>query len=836
MAIDKRKPNLNGYVPEDNTYEEILQDPDYNLYKLKGKTSFYDPDYQAGIDRMFGVSPVNYMTQEQKDTYNYIYGKYGRDAVKEYEKSILPELNRMMQEDITQRSYEEARANPLKGLANDLTNAMWAPRGAFESAVNVITWNPIDINSRAFIGTNAQAAAHQGLVDSAKDTFGDNYMTNVLAEGGLGMVENASRYWMGPAGLTFMGMQAASSGIKEAKDRGATDEQAMAVGITNGIVEYLTEQVSLGNLENVTKYTENPIKSAKDFARAVALNFGVEASEEMASEILDTAADYMIMQDNSNLMRNYRGYLEQGMTEEQAKQAVVGDFIRDVANAGIVGGITGAGMSGIAGTYNLAMNKANENAINRFITQDYARRGMMPTETASQMLENIEKEAEQEQKGPSISDVNEWASSEREDVSNPVYDAYREAGENLADSFEGEEGKKAFLDIPLADRTKAYRAFAAYYNLGYRGTEISPEMQEQASKVLTLQQMSNAMNAGAKDQQVNYPMQQVKAVEDAAKKVNIPETKEGKVYYDKKRYQYWTSQQKLRVNYAGALISKVFGLDTEFFESVVGDDGKFYDAESYNDPNRENELARNGAFYISPRTGRPTIMLDINAGMNKASDWTGDISDIKTLFPIISHEMTHYMEQYAPEHYKALSDTITNALINNSNYTKGLTLNQMIQSQRIRMETRDNKTYTNDDALREIVARACEDMLSGNEDAVEAFQSMNKDTQRYVWNHVKKIFDNIRDFFRQMLTEYRSGSAEAQAIRQNMEEFEKIRAKWQEALGFATSEGRNAEFKSAVNAETETGTPDSFVNGVSKDGVTTGGKSGGPTRMAAGNT
>lgn len=803
VAIQKRQPNLNGYVPEENTYEQISQDPDFNLYKLKGKTSFYDPDYQAGIDRLFGASPVDYMTQEQKDTYNYIYGRYGRDAVKEYERSILPELNRMMQEDITERTYEESKNNPLKGLGLDLANAFWAPRGAFESAVNVITGQPIDTNSRAFIGTNASAAAHQGIMDRAKETFGDNVFTDVIGEGVLGMAENASRYPLGAAGLTFMGMQAASSGIKDAKDRGATDEQALAVGVTNGIVEYLTEEVSLGNLEKVTQITENPIRTAKDFAKAVAFNFGVEASEEMASEVLDTAADLMIMQGNSQTMQRYNGYLGQGMTEGQAKLATFTDFMKDVAYSGVVGGVTGAGMAGTAGLYNLAMSQNQANNINQLMTADMARQGMMPTENPTQMLQNLARESEQAQQGPSLSEVNRWASSEREDPKNYLYEWHREASENLSDTFEGEEGKKAFEKIPLTERTRAYRSFMDYYNLGYHGTEISEEKEKRAQQVLNFQQMDEAMKAGALDAQTNYPGQQVRKIEESAKNVKIAGTPEGTVTYDKSRYQYWTSAQKLRVNYVGAMVSKVFGIDVHFFESVAGEDGKFYERDSYFDPNKENREAKNGSFYVDKATGRPTITLDINAGMFRASDWTGDISDIKTIFPIVSHEMTHYLEQFAPEHYKALSDAVVNSLVKNKNYTKGLTLNQMIREQRVWMETHEHQKYSNDDALREIVARACEDMLSGNADAVNAFEGLNSKTKRYIWEHVKKIFDNLHDFFAQMLGSYESRSAEAKAIRQNMEEFERIRGMWQEALGFATENLARQDAVRAENISTE---------------------------------
>lgn len=118
--------------------------------------------------------------------------------------------------------------------------------------------------------------------------------------------------------------------------------------------------------------------------------------------------------------------------------------------------------------------------------------------------------------------------------------------------------------------------------------------------------------------------------------------------------------------------------------------------------------------------------------------------------------------------------------------------------------------HSNDDAMREIVARACEDMLNGNETATKAFEGMSKRTKKYVWDHVKKVFDNIQDFFAQMLGNYESRSAEAKAIRQNMEEFERIRGMWQEALGVATetlnkgepaTSGENARAENAMRPE-----------------------------------
>lgn len=342
--------------------------------------------------------------------------------------------------------------------------------------------------------------------------------------------------------------------------------------------------------------------------------------------------------------------------------------------------------------------------------------------------------------------------------------------EALAGTF-GKEGKKAFAEMPAERSTEAYREFAAYYNSERFGTQAPAEAQ-----TLTPEQVTAAMKAGALDANAAYPADTMKATARSVQRIQVDGVNAGVADRSSINYDALTPQQKLRVDFTDAYITKGLGMDVRYIQS---------------DAVNGNYEGINGSFSVV--NGRPTITLDVNAGMNRESDWTGDVTDMQTMLPVISHEITHFLEKSAPEAYKAISDAVIKSLANNRGYTGGYTINQIVRAEMNRMDRTEKGAdgkpikHTEADALHEIVARACEDMLSGDTKAVQAFETLDTQTKATLWDHIKSVFDNIREFFQQMLSSYKSDSAEAKAIRQNMGEFERIRSMWQEALNGGTT-------------------------------------------------
>lgn len=163
--------------------------------------------------------------------------------------------------------------------------------------------------------------------------------------------------------LGAYGAQAYASGYKEAKERGATNEQANMYGIAAGSAEVLTEKLSLDHLWGMAKGTKVGKKLIVDWLAQA----GIEASEEMASDLLNRYSDYLILGKNGKNAQTQaiEAYMEQikaenpNMSDEQARQQATKhaefDFWKQVGFDGLAGfvsgGVLGAG-GAIAGNIN----------------------------------------------------------------------------------------------------------------------------------------------------------------------------------------------------------------------------------------------------------------------------------------------------------------------------------------------------------------------------------------------------------------------------------------------------------------------------------------------------
>lgn len=155
------------------------------------------------------------------------------------------------------------------------------------------------------------------------------------------------------AASSLLGGAAATSGMVDALERGATQEQALLLGTVSGIAEMFFEKYSIDNLINM--------KSPKALAQALknmAIQGGVEASEEGATTLANTAADLMFLGDRSELITMKQEYIAQGYSEEEAGQKAALEWLAGLT-ADLVGGFVSGGLFGAGdSTIGLVKNKA----------------------------------------------------------------------------------------------------------------------------------------------------------------------------------------------------------------------------------------------------------------------------------------------------------------------------------------------------------------------------------------------------------------------------------------------------------------------------------------------
>lgn len=197
-----------------------------------------------------------------------------------------------------------------------------------------------------------------------------------------------------------------------------------------------------------------------------------------------------------------------------------------------------------------------------------------------------------------------------------------------------------------------------------------------------------------------------------------------------------------------------------------------------------NDTKHNGQYDRTTNT--ITINLDEDGfdAINKIQE---------SIIPTMSHELTHWMEMKSPVLFKKICDIVFPTL----ERVDGLTESERIAKEirkRLKKEYKGKpipsevlKEALNDSnrikvARSEIVARACEDMLSRSKVGREMFNSLTEKEQKTLIDKIKDIIEDIKNWINNALGLYESTSYEAQIMRVFDAEMDKLSALWDEML------------------------------------------------------
>ena len=121
------------------------------------------------------------------------------------------------------------------------------------------------------------------------------------------------------------------------------------------------------------------------------------------------------------------------------------------------------------------------------------------------------------------------------------------------------------------------------------------------------------------------------------------------------------------------------------------------------------------------------------------------------------------------------------------------------------------KKHTEKDAVNEIVARACEDMLAMSKEGRKLFDSMTEAEQKSFKEKVMEIIENLKKWIDEFLSSYKAETEEARALQDYKDKLEEISKIWDEMLV------RSIEVNQALEKSDVFG---HLTNGISKDGTT----------------
>ncbi|MDD6967697.1 MAG: SNF2-related protein [Firmicutes bacterium] len=344
-----------GY--DDLTYEYINRPELRDEIRLNA--SIFSRDTKQ--ETMFEKNGYELMTDDEIANYNYLYSTQGKKAAEEYLDYLSYTLNERKMQGYAENAEKLATEHPVFASAISVPANLMSGIGlvdiAGQNAKRAITgeYIPIDYNSGAMLPTVASSTIRGTVSNNIADATGriqldeeEHPVLSRILNGkslgdvyqlGMSMADSAAIIPLGGAGTVLLGGSAGSQGVLDALEAGASDSQALTMGILNGAFEMLFEKVSLDNLLK---------GDGQHIVKSILSQAFVEGSEEFNTTLANTIADTLVMAKKSGIQTSIREYMEQGLTEKEATIKALEDIAIQMGWDFVGGAISGGAMGAMA--------------------------------------------------------------------------------------------------------------------------------------------------------------------------------------------------------------------------------------------------------------------------------------------------------------------------------------------------------------------------------------------------------------------------------------------------------------------------------------------------------
>lgn len=299
------------------------------------------------------------MTAREKAVYSH-YKQAGKSKeAADYLKSIEMDVNKRAAEQRTADAKKLAEDSTMGGLYARYMGALTSPLATAYSLVQDAKGEAIDLNNPLFLGEQIRQGQTEGflgesrgakkwLKEAALGAF--DWGSQVATLGALGLGGQA----LGAGSSAMYGASAFSGNAKDAAERGATTEEAVAYGTIGAAAEVITEKLGFERLFKLGKLAKVAGGKGK-LAAEILKSMGSEGLEEGTSEAANQIADALIMGDRSQMAETYMAAKAAGKTEGQATAAALKGAAAQIGYSAGIGALSGGMIAGgVAGGSRLA--------------------------------------------------------------------------------------------------------------------------------------------------------------------------------------------------------------------------------------------------------------------------------------------------------------------------------------------------------------------------------------------------------------------------------------------------------------------------------------------------
>lgn len=284
--------------------------------------------------------------------------------------------------EMAQQVAQEAKEHPWLSSAMSVGTNIMAGAGALDvAAQNALNGTDPFTGEKMAVDRYTKSMVPSTVTNTIRGSVSEDMsgIGSFLYNTGMSMADSLATLAIGGvtglhgAADVILGGAAASQAITDAYDRGASDGQAMSVGLLYGTAEALFEHVSLDKLRMFHTSAAAGKKTVKTLVKDMLKQSFVEGSEEVCTDIANVISDAIVMADKSEINQTIAAYQADGMSEDEATRRAWLDWLGQTAQDFAGGAISGGVMTGGDMALNAGMRSANYRETGRQITaNDYA--------------------------------------------------------------------------------------------------------------------------------------------------------------------------------------------------------------------------------------------------------------------------------------------------------------------------------------------------------------------------------------------------------------------------------------------------------------------------------
>jgi hypothetical protein len=671
---------------------------------------------------------------------------------------------------VQEMARNEGEKSPIGGTLLSVPANLLSGIGTVYTAVEKLRNpdTPADYHSPAML-PYAYASGVRGEV--TKNLQYDHGDAAAFAYGvGTSMLDSAATAALAALGVppaaasSTLGGAAATDAMVAAKDRGLDDSHAIVTGVAAGVMESFFEKVSLESLIHMKLPTGTAKQKLAGMLKNTAIQGGIEGSEEMFTDLANLWWDKVINGDMADVEQRINAYMAGGMSHQEAQQKVVGETIKDIAVDFGAGALAGGLMGGGNMAVQTAVQHSNELTAERYrqflqeagvqLDDQQSAEDTALTEASDKYGAQAEVFRSTYAEGQDVAlydsayriayeygkaGAKEDAVMQQEDLSylsetqrKIAYIAGREAA--AWQNGLGENGGKAWAEVQNADvesKGKLQAGFTVLYQAGLR-RESAANVKSEAASALPQSVQTAAYEAGLSDAAASLARE--KAGLDF---VSSAGSESGLVDNEHAR--------KMAKDQAGTAallntLGKNLGVRIEMVDTISG--GK-----------------ANGV-YIGGKN-----LIQIAADADNAFGF------------VAAHEVTHRMQELAPEEYRAYRDHAMSYRARESGEEGAAAYVERYRA----MAEEAGVKLTQEEAMDEIAADFTRDMME-NGNLFEDFAKENRSGARKLLDALKAFIAKVKSLFRSKTAQDRAAQ---DAYGKSMAELEQCVALWQKAYDAA---------------------------------------------------